>query len=51
MNGSLKELEQRMIFHTLDRLNGNRTHAAKSLGISIRTLRNKLNEYKAARAN
>jgi two-component system response regulator FlrC len=51
LNGSLKELEKKMIFHTLDRLNGNRTHAAKSLGISIRTLRNKLNEYKEAHAN
>jgi two-component system response regulator FlrC len=29
----------------LDHTDGNRTHAAKVLGISIRTLRNKLNEY------
>ncbi|PIE62062.1 MAG: hypothetical protein CSA29_00045, partial [Desulfobacterales bacterium] len=32
---------------TLDQTEGNRTHAAKILGISVRTLRNKLNEYKA----
>jgi two-component system response regulator FlrC len=30
----------------LEKTQGNRTHAAKILGISIRTLRNKLNEYK-----
>ncbi|MCP4718182.1 MAG: sigma-54-dependent Fis family transcriptional regulator [Desulfobacteraceae bacterium] len=44
--GSLKEMEQKMIFQTLDQTEGNRTHAAKILGISVRTLRNKLNEYK-----
>ncbi|NWH03486.1 sigma 54-interacting transcriptional regulator [Desulfobacter latus] len=43
---SLKEMEQKMIFRTLDQTEGNRTHAAKILGISVRTLRNKLNEYK-----
>jgi two-component system response regulator FlrC len=44
--GSLKEMEQRAIVHTLDRTDGNRTHAAEILGISVRTLRNKLNEYR-----
>ncbi len=44
--GSLKEVEKKMIFTTLDKTEGNRTHAAKILGISVRTLRNKLNEYK-----
>jgi len=44
--GSLKEMEQQMIYKTLDQTEGNRTHAAKILGISVRTLRNKLNEYK-----
>ncbi len=43
---SLREMEQQMIFKTLDQTEGNRTHAAKILGISVRTLRNKLNEYK-----
>ena len=44
--GSLKEMEKRMIFRALDQTNGNRTHAANILGISVRTLRNKLNEYR-----
>jgi DNA-binding NtrC family response regulator len=42
---SLAELEKRHIFAAMDRTDGNRTHAAKLLGISVRTLRNKLNEY------
>jgi len=41
----LADLEKRQILTTLDHTKGNRTHAAKLLGISIRTLRNKLNEY------
>lgn len=43
---SLKEMEKSAIFSTLDQTNGNRTHAADILGISVRTLRNKLNEYR-----
>jgi two-component system response regulator FlrC len=42
----LREVEKKMIFKTLDQTNGNRTHAAKILGISVRTLRNKLHEYR-----
>lgn len=38
-------VERDLILDTLDHCVGNRTHAAKILGISIRTLRNKLNEY------
>lgn len=45
----LRDMEERMIYHTLDHTEGNRTHAAKLLGISVRTLRNKLNEYKEKR--
>jgi two-component system response regulator FlrC len=44
--GSLWEMERDLIMRTLDRMKGNRTHAAKVLGISIRTLRNKLREYR-----
>jgi DNA-binding NtrC family response regulator len=42
---SLAELEKQHIFVALEKTNQNRTHAAKLLGISIRTLRNKLSEY------
>ncbi|MBK8804423.1 MAG: sigma-54-dependent Fis family transcriptional regulator [Fibrobacteres bacterium] len=43
---SIGEMERRMIFASLERLGGNRTRAAEQLGISIRTLRNKLREYR-----
>jgi two-component system, response regulator FlrC len=38
-------VEQELILNTLDHCIGNRTHAANILGISIRTLRNKLKQY------
>jgi DNA-binding NtrC family response regulator len=41
----LAELEKRHILAVLEQCKGNRTHAAKILGVSIRTLRNKLHEY------
>lgn len=41
-------VEQQLIIDTLDHCFGNRTHAAGILGISIRTLRNKLKEYSEA---
>jgi two-component system, NtrC family, response regulator AtoC len=46
---TLSELEKRHILAALDHCKGNRTHAAKLLDISIRTLRNKLNEYSGRR--
>jgi DNA-binding NtrC family response regulator len=42
---ALDEVEKRHIFAALNRCRNNRTQAAKMLGISVRTLRNKLNEY------
>ncbi|MDP2689281.1 MAG: helix-turn-helix domain-containing protein, partial [Deltaproteobacteria bacterium] len=44
-NMTLYEMEKGLIRKTLDDLEGNRTRAAKALGISVRTLRNKLKEY------
>lgn len=43
---SLREMEKELILVTLKDHNDNRTRAAETLGISIRTLRNKLKEYK-----
>jgi DNA-binding NtrC family response regulator len=45
---TVAQVECDLILDTLDHCLGNRTHAAKILGISIRTLRNKLNEYVSA---
>jgi len=42
---SLAEMEERLILKTLECEGGNRTRAAETLGISVRTLRNKLTEY------
>lgn len=42
---SLKDVEKEMILMTLEETKGNRTHAAKILGISRRTLQLKLKEY------
>jgi DNA-binding NtrC family response regulator len=44
---TVADVERDLILETLKHCFGNRTHAANILGISIRTLRNKLNEYAA----
>jgi two-component system response regulator FlrC len=43
---TIAEMERDLILKTLDDLGGNRTKAAELLGITVRTLRNKLNEYR-----
>ena len=45
-DATLKEMEKRLIFKTLEKAEGNKTRASEILGISVRTIRNKLNEYK-----
>ena len=48
VGSTVAEVEQHLIIDTLTHCFGNRTHAANILGISIRTLRNKLKEYSEA---
>src|SRR3569832_1452877 len=48
---TVSQMEQALNQETHDHSQNNRTHAANFLGISIRTLRNKLNEYSAAGQN
>ncbi len=42
---SMRELERRLLETTLDNTGGNRTRAAEMLGVSLRTIRNKIREY------
>jgi two-component system response regulator FlrC len=44
-NGKLRDMEKDMIMKTLKEVNGNKAKAAKLLGVSVRTVRNKLSEY------
>jgi DNA-binding NtrC family response regulator len=46
VGATVRDMEERLIAQTLKHVNHNRTHAAEMLGISIRTLRNKLREYR-----
>ena len=45
---TIADVEQELILKTLQDVAGNRTKAAEILGITVRTLRNKLNEYRDA---
>ena len=42
---TLGEVEREAILQTLEETKGNRTYAARQLGISRKTLQNKLKEY------
>ncbi len=48
VGSTVADVERNLILETLDHCLGNRTHASNILGISIRTLRNKLNQYAQA---
>ena len=43
---TIQEMEMHLIIKSLDKTSGNRTKASELLGISVRTLRNKLGEYR-----
>ena len=47
IGSTVGEVERELVLQTLARCAGNRTHAARMLGVSIRTLRNKIRQYSA----
>jgi DNA-binding NtrC family response regulator len=47
----LEEGSKYLILKTLEKYNGNKTKAAEALGITTRTIRNKLAEYQMEQTN
>jgi DNA-binding NtrC family response regulator len=47
IGSTVGEIEQELMLQTLARCDGNRTRAARVLGVSVRTLRNKIRQYSA----
>jgi DNA-binding NtrC family response regulator len=48
IGSTVGEIERELVLQTLARCDGNRTRAARVLGVSVRTLRNKIRQYSAA---
>ncbi|HEX7524261.1 MAG TPA: sigma-54 dependent transcriptional regulator [Candidatus Deferrimicrobium sp.] len=44
-NGKIREMEKELILRTLKEVDGNKSRAAVLLGVTVRTIRNKLSEY------
>ena len=47
IGSTVGEVERELVLQTLARCHGNRTRAARVLGVSVRTLRNKIRQYAA----
>ena len=45
VGAKVADVERELVLRTLASCNGNRTHAARALGISVRTLRNRIRLY------
>ena len=48
IGSTVDEIERELVLQTLARCDGNRTRAARVLGLSVRTLRNKIRIYAAS---
>ncbi len=51
IGATVGDIERELVLQTLARCGGNRTHAARVLGLSVRTLRNKIRLYSAEGMN
>jgi len=47
IGATIGEVERELVLQTLARCDGNRTRASRVLGLSVRTLRNKIRQYSA----
>ena len=47
IGSTVGEIERELVLQTLARCDGNRTRASRVLGVSVRTLRNKIRQYSA----
>lgn len=47
IGSTVHAVERELMLQTLARCDGNRTHAARVLGVSVRTMRNKIKQYSA----
>jgi DNA-binding NtrC family response regulator len=45
IGSTVEAIERELVLQTLARCDGNRTRAARVLGVSVRTLRNKIRQY------
>ena len=45
IGSTVEAIERELVLQTLARFDGNRTHAARVLGLSVRTMRNKIRQY------
>jgi len=51
IGSTVGEIERELVLQTLARCDGNRTRAARVLGLSVRTMRNKIRQYSAQGIN
>jgi DNA-binding NtrC family response regulator len=47
IGATVHAVERELVLQTLAHCDGNRTHAARVLGVSVRTMRNKIKQYAA----
>ena len=51
IGSTVEAIERELVLQTLARCDGNRTHAARLLGLSVRTMRNKIKQYATSGAD